>query len=208
MACHGHARGGQRVLISSGGIASLTLAYWLHHHGWQPTIVEQASHLRTEGHAIDFAGSGWDVAEWMQFLPALRQRQTSVDFFLFKDSTGRTVARLPTAVFWRAFHDKMIQTTRPDLAMVLYAALDSAVPLRFGTSIQQLDQASDCVGVTFTDGTRRHTTSSSVPMGCTGTSGSASAALHTNSPGTSPTISQRSRCRTWTTVHPHGRGDG
>lgn len=33
MACHGHARGDQRVLISSGGIASLTLAYWLHHHG-------------------------------------------------------------------------------------------------------------------------------------------------------------------------------
>ena len=31
---------GQRILISGGGIAGLTLAYWLQHHGLQPTIVE------------------------------------------------------------------------------------------------------------------------------------------------------------------------
>ena len=41
------------VLISGGGIAGLTLAYWLHHHGLQPTIVELAPHLRPEGYAID-----------------------------------------------------------------------------------------------------------------------------------------------------------
>ena len=107
------------VLISGGGIAGLTLAYWLHHHGLQPTIVEQAPHLRTEGYEIDFAGSGWDVAARMRLIPALRERQNTVPWFLFKDATGRTLARLPTAVFQRAFQDKMVQIMRPDLEAVL-----------------------------------------------------------------------------------------
>ena len=64
---------GCTVLISGCGIAGLTLAYWLYHYGLQPTIVEQAPRLRPEGYAIDFAGSGWDVAERMNLIPTLRQ---------------------------------------------------------------------------------------------------------------------------------------
>jgi 2-polyprenyl-6-methoxyphenol hydroxylase-like FAD-dependent oxidoreductase len=139
------------VLISGGGIAGLTLAYWLHHHGLQPTIIEQAPRLRPEGYAIDFAGSGWDVAERMQLISELRQRQNTVPYFIFKDGAGRTLARLPTAVFQRAFQGKMIQTMRPDLESVLYEAIRDTVPIRFGTSIQQIEQARDRVAVTFTD---------------------------------------------------------
>jgi hypothetical protein len=83
------------MLISGGGIAGLTLAYWLHQHGLQPTIVEQAPKLRPEGYAIDFGGSGWDVAERMQLIPELRRRENSVPYVIFKDGAGRTLARLP-----------------------------------------------------------------------------------------------------------------
>jgi 2-polyprenyl-6-methoxyphenol hydroxylase-like FAD-dependent oxidoreductase len=75
----------QRILISGGGIAGLTLAYWLHHYGLQPTVIEQAPHLRPEGYGIDFGGSGWDVAERMQLLPELRRRQITAPWFIFKD---------------------------------------------------------------------------------------------------------------------------
>jgi len=142
------------VLISGGGIAGLTLAYWLHHHGLQPTIIEQAPKLRPEGYAIDFAGSGWDVAERMQLISTLRQGQITADYFIFKDSAGRTLARLPTAVFQRAFQDKMVQTMRPDLEAALYATIRDTVPIRFSTSIQHIDQAPEHVAVTFTDGTQ------------------------------------------------------
>src|SRR5262245_60803317 len=98
------------VLISGGGIAGLTLAYWLHQHGLQPTIIEQAPKLRPEGYAIDFAGSGWDVAERMNLLSVLRQNQITVDYFIFKDSAGRTLARLPLSVVRQEFQDKMVQT--------------------------------------------------------------------------------------------------
>ena len=140
------------VLISGGGSAGLTLAYWLHHHGLQPTIVEQAPQLRREGYAIDFAGSGWDVAERMNLIPALRQGQITAPYFIFKDGAGRTLARLPTAVFQRAFQDKMVQTMRPDLEAALYGTIRDTIPIRFSTSIQQIEQAPEQVAVTFTDG--------------------------------------------------------
>jgi 2-polyprenyl-6-methoxyphenol hydroxylase-like FAD-dependent oxidoreductase len=142
------------VLISGGGIAGLTLGYWLHHHGLQPTIIEQAPKLRPEGYAIDFAGSGWDVAERMQLISALRQGQVTAPYFIFKDGAGRTLARLPTAVFQRAFQDKMVQTMRPDLEAALYRTIRDTVPIRFSTSIQHIDQAPDHVTVTFMDGTQ------------------------------------------------------
>jgi len=43
-----------RVLISGAGIAGPTLAYWLAHYGFTPTIVEKAPRLRTGGYIIDF----------------------------------------------------------------------------------------------------------------------------------------------------------
>ena len=135
MEAHGLSSRGKTVLISGGGIAGLKLAYWLHHHGLQPTIIEQAPGLRPEGYAIDFGGSGWDVAERMQIIPALRRYENTVPYFIFKDGAGQTLARLPTAVFLRAFQGKAIQTMRPDLESVLYEAIKDSVLIRFGTSL-------------------------------------------------------------------------
>jgi ribulose 1,5-bisphosphate synthetase/thiazole synthase len=47
-----------RVLISGGGIAGLTLAYWLHHYDIPSLVIEQAQGLRRDGYAIDFLGTG------------------------------------------------------------------------------------------------------------------------------------------------------
>lgn len=152
MTTHDRAGAGASVLISGGGIAGLTLAYWLQRHGLRPTIVERAPRLRPEGYALDFAGSGWDVAERMGLIPALRRLQSDVPLFLFKDGAGQTLARLPMAVFRQAFEGKMIQTMRPDLEAVLYEAVRDTTPIRFGTSIQRLDQTPGHVDVTFADG--------------------------------------------------------
>lgn len=153
MASYSSATARRTVLISGAGIAGLTLAYWLHHHGLQPTVIEQAPHLRPEGYGIDFGGSGWDVAERMNLLPELRQRQITMPYFIFKDSLGRTLARLPTSVFLHALQDKMVQIMRADLEATLYETIRDTVPVRFGTSIQQIAQMPDHVAVTFTDGT-------------------------------------------------------
>ncbi len=43
-----------RMLISGGGVAGLTLAYWLHRYGFEPVVIEQAAGVRRDGYAIDF----------------------------------------------------------------------------------------------------------------------------------------------------------
>ena len=108
-------------------IAGLTLAYWLHHHGLQPTIVEQAPHLRPEGYAIDFAGSGWDVAERMHLILALHQHQTTARYFLFKDRAGHTLARLEVADILEAMRALEGQAGISDLA-VFGSGLHVTVP--------------------------------------------------------------------------------
>ncbi len=42
-----------RVLISGGGIAGLTLAYWLHRYGIPSVVIERANEIRRDGYAID-----------------------------------------------------------------------------------------------------------------------------------------------------------
>jgi 2-polyprenyl-6-methoxyphenol hydroxylase-like FAD-dependent oxidoreductase len=143
---------GRTVLISGAGIAGLTLAYWLQHYGWRPTIVEQAPGPRAAGYGIDFGGSGWDVAERMGILPELRRRANRLGWICLTDRAGRTLTRAPLGPFFRAFKDRMVQIMRPDLEAILAEALGDQIPIRFRTSIHQLAQASDHVAVRFQDG--------------------------------------------------------
>lgn len=63
-----------KILISGAGIGSLTLAYWLQRSGHQPIIVEKALDIRPTGYIIDFAGTGWEVANRMNIIPQLEAR--------------------------------------------------------------------------------------------------------------------------------------
>jgi 2-polyprenyl-6-methoxyphenol hydroxylase-like FAD-dependent oxidoreductase len=51
-----------RVLISGGGIADLTQAFWLHHYDIPAVVIEQAKEIHREGHRIDFLGTCYDMA--------------------------------------------------------------------------------------------------------------------------------------------------
>lgn len=68
-----------RVLISGGGIAGLTLAYWLHHYDIPSVVIEQAGAIRRDGYAIDFLGTGYEVAERMSLIDRLRSQQIPFD---------------------------------------------------------------------------------------------------------------------------------
>lgn len=59
-----------RPPISGGGIAGLTLAYWLHRYTISSVVIEQSQDLRRDGCAIDILGTGYAVAERMDRLHA------------------------------------------------------------------------------------------------------------------------------------------
>jgi 2-polyprenyl-6-methoxyphenol hydroxylase-like FAD-dependent oxidoreductase len=64
----------RNVLISGASIAGPALAYWLHRHGFNPTIVERAPALRDGGYAVDFRGEAHlSILRRMGLLPEIER---------------------------------------------------------------------------------------------------------------------------------------
>ena len=78
-----------RVLISGGGIAGLTLAYWLQKSDISSVVIEQANAMRRDGYAIDFFGTGYDVAERMSLIDQLRSRQIPFEALVYVNKAAR-----------------------------------------------------------------------------------------------------------------------
>jgi len=137
------------VLICGCGIAGPTLAYWLAQHGFKPTLVEAAPHLRTGGYVIDFWGRGFDVAEKMGLLPAIAGEGYDVKGLRLVDANGRQVGGFDTAVFLAATNGRYVSIPRSELAKILYQKVQSQCETIFGDSIIKLEQVRDGVRVTF-----------------------------------------------------------
>lgn len=60
------------VLISGAGIAGPSLAYWLHRHGFEATVVERSTFLRDSGGAVDFRGEQVRLLKAMGIFDAVK----------------------------------------------------------------------------------------------------------------------------------------
>jgi 2-polyprenyl-6-methoxyphenol hydroxylase-like FAD-dependent oxidoreductase len=141
-----------RVLISGGGIAGLTLAYWLQKSGISSVVIEQANAIRRDGYAIDFFGTGYDVAERMSLIDQLRSRQIPFEALVYVNKDGKTIARLDMALIRKLTEGKYMGLMHETLEEVLYEVLEGSVEVRFGRWIERIDAGPDAVEVTFNDG--------------------------------------------------------
>lgn len=146
--------GNKNVLISGAGISGLTIAYWLQHFGFSPTIIEKRPNLDQRGYMIDFYSSGFDVAEKMNLLSVLQEksRQYPVTKLTFVDKQGKPRATLDVEKFRRMLQYRYLPLMRGDLETAIYESVKDRVPVRFGTSIDRLENLPDGVAVTFSDG--------------------------------------------------------
>jgi 2-polyprenyl-6-methoxyphenol hydroxylase-like FAD-dependent oxidoreductase len=145
----------QNILISGGGIAGLTLAYWLHQYGFQPTIVEKRAGLNDEGYMIDFYGSGFDVAEKMGLLEPLAARHYPVYTLRYVDAQGKTRASFDIQQFRRLLNFRHYNFMRGDLEAVLYDAVKEKLPVRMDTTISTIQPQDACVQVQLSDGAQQ-----------------------------------------------------
>jgi 2-polyprenyl-6-methoxyphenol hydroxylase-like FAD-dependent oxidoreductase len=144
-----------RVLISGAGIAGPTLAYWLHLYGLEPTVVEQASKLRTGGYIIDFWGVGFDVAERMGLLQEIRREGYMVSEVRVVGRDGRRVAGFPVDSVARIANGRYVSIPRGELAALIYRSIEGSVESIFNDSIAALEQRPSGVRVTFDSGMSR-----------------------------------------------------
>ncbi|MFH7599792.1 FAD-dependent monooxygenase [Streptomyces racemochromogenes] len=134
----------QTVLISGASVAGPALAYWLHRHGFTPTIVERAPHLRDGGYAVDFRGEALDVLDRMGLLQHIEALDTQMGDAAMVDADGRPYATLPAAIFAGD-----LEVLKGDLTRLLYEATRENTEYLFGDSIAGLHQDENGVHVTF-----------------------------------------------------------
>lgn len=143
------------ILISGAGIAGTTLAYWLHRNGFRPTLLERAPAFRSGGYVVDFWGAGFDVAEKMGIVPALRAQGYSVKEVRFVDEHGARSGGFGAEVFERMTHGRYTSIPRGDLAEAIYAALDPGIERIFGDEVVALNDTPRGIGVTLQHGGKR-----------------------------------------------------
>ncbi|MGP8304475.1 FAD-dependent monooxygenase [Streptomyces inhibens] len=139
------------VLISGASVAGPALAYWLHRHGFTPTIVERAPALREGGYAVDFRGQAHlSVLRRMGILADLKRARTGTGSMSYVNSAGKPLAELPADLFAGD-----LEILRGDLARILYDATKEHTEYVFGDSITSLSEDADGVSVTFERGAPR-----------------------------------------------------
>jgi 2-polyprenyl-6-methoxyphenol hydroxylase-like FAD-dependent oxidoreductase len=145
--------GNMRVLISGGGLAGLTLAYWLHYYGIPSVVIEQANTIRRDGYAIDFLGTGYEVASRMSLIDQLAVQQIPFEALHYVNKDGKLIAKLDVALMRSITDGKYMGLMHATLEEVLYEALEGNVEVRFGRWLTHIVQQTDAVVVTFNDGT-------------------------------------------------------
>lgn len=142
------------AVISGAGVAGLTLAGQLARDGWSIEVVERAPAPRRSGYLIDFFGPGFDAAERLGLLPALRERAESFDELRSVDEAGRVRARLPISLVEQAVAGRYLTILRPQIVEALAEALPEGVRIRWGTQVQTVHDGGARVQVLLSDGER------------------------------------------------------
>jgi 2-polyprenyl-6-methoxyphenol hydroxylase-like FAD-dependent oxidoreductase len=142
-----------RVAINGLGIAGPTLAYWLRRSGHDPVLFEKAPAARTGGYLVDFWGLGYDIAERMGLIPALRQRAYEMRRLKMVDGAGREEAHMELTPLYASQRGRFFSVARSDLAAALAGACDG-VPIHFNISIDAIEPYGAGALVTFTDGSQ------------------------------------------------------
>lgn len=146
----------KNILVSGAGIAGTTLAWWLKKFGFNPTIIEMAPALREGGYAIDFMGAGYDVAEKMGIIPALKQVDINFSKLVFVDSNNKEKGSMNYQKIKDFLNGRAFTLLRSDLAKIIYQSLDKDVEIIFGDTITNIAQNEKEVSVTFQSGTTRN----------------------------------------------------
>ncbi len=141
-----------KVVICGAGIAGLALAQRLGVLGVEVVVLDKAPGPRTQGYMIDFFGPGYDAAEAMGVLPRILDLGYQVTELTYRDDAGRRRAGMRFAKFANAVGGRLVSIMRPDLERALREQVPDGVELCYSTSLTHVDNHSDGVAVTLTDG--------------------------------------------------------
>ena len=142
------------VLISGASIAGPVLAYWLNRYGFDVTVVERASTVRSGGYPIDIRGTALDVVERMGLQSAIQAAHIDSRTLTFVDANGRDIGTI-SPYDLAANEARDVELPRGVLTTLFYdLTRSSSIRYRFDDSIESLEDDGAGVEVRFKSGER------------------------------------------------------
>ena len=141
-----------RVLISGAGIAGLSLALRLRQRGMTPVVVERSPGLRDGGYMLGLSDPGLDAAERMGVADTLRAARHMPRRLVYVDGDGRERFALGGPALDRLVGGRRFNLLRGDIERTLYERVRGEVEVRFGASVESMEEGRDGVGVRLGDG--------------------------------------------------------
>jgi len=142
-----------KVLVVGGGIAGLTLAIALRRHDVAVDVVELQPTWNILGVGISLTGPTLRALKSIGLIDQCVNVAYGFDRIVFADASGHSVGALSMPRLCGPDYPATVAIGRPALHDVLIrAAQDLGASITLGTTITRLDQKSDAVEVTFSDG--------------------------------------------------------
>ncbi|TDL64008.1 FAD-dependent oxidoreductase [Rhodococcus qingshengii] len=140
-----------RVLISGASIAGPALAYWLHRHGFNVTVIERAPALRAGGYGVDIRGAAISVLKGMGILDQVRAADTNMTGVYFVNSKCKIQGQISEASMGNQ-QGLDIEVMRDDLSNILYDLTKDTVDYIWGDSITAINESEAGAEVQFIHG--------------------------------------------------------
>jgi 2-polyprenyl-6-methoxyphenol hydroxylase-like FAD-dependent oxidoreductase len=141
-----------RVLISGAGIAGLSLALRLRQRGLTPVVVERSPRLRDGGYMLGLSDPGLDAAERMGVADALREARHLPRRLVYIGADGRERFAIDGPAIDRLVGDRQFNLLRGDIGRALYERVRGEAEVRFGASVESLEERRDGAQVRLSGG--------------------------------------------------------
>lgn len=140
----------KKILVSGASVAGPTLAYWLHHHGFDVTVVERAEELRLGGQNVDVKGPALQIIRKMGLEQKIIAANTTEVGLRFVNVKNETVGEFPKESALSMTQE--LEILRGDLVNILYQHTKDNVNYIFGDSISGLKEYDSAIAATFASG--------------------------------------------------------
>lgn len=140
-----------RILIVGAGIGGMTLAALLARHDAETTLVEQAPSFDHAGYMLGLWPLGYRVLHGLSLYEDFAAGTIAGRNYEVRDDQGELVKHWSMEPITKRFGPNL-SCTRPQLVKLLHAGLGDA-DLRFGTTIETLEEHEDEIEATLSDGT-------------------------------------------------------
>lgn len=141
----------KKILISGGGIAGCTLAYFLHKYGFTPVIIEESTEFQRRGYLLALNEQiGQKVAAKMGLLEKLREFEVPLTNNVMYDTSGKQLLKF--TLDNKTLNQRVgLMLNRADLHAALYNAVKNDVQFQMGQEITTTMQADNGLEVTFSN---------------------------------------------------------